>query len=64
MTVLEIIKQIQADKIAKKIESSHVLYVEISRFQTAQLKEELDNLVRENILETGDTLNDKYYKIK
>lgn len=71
MTTLEIITQINADKIRGKKEPSYALlweiYCQAARHYAIGAKEivnaELEELVKANIITIGDTINDKYIKV-
>lgn len=71
MTTLEIITQINADKIRGNKEPSYALLKEIYRDAARHyhigakeiVNAELEELVKANIITIGDTINDKYIKL-
>lgn len=71
MTAIEIINQIEADKIRLHIAPVHALKLEVIKkaqaihgtFAKAIIEAELTELVRTGKIKIGDTLNDKYIKV-
>nr|DAE47107.1 MAG TPA: hypothetical protein [Caudoviricetes sp.] len=66
MSILEIIKQIEEDKISRKIVPSHAVLTEVLRETNKQgidreiVLSELNNLWKLKKIKTGPTINDKY----
>jgi hypothetical protein len=66
MTVIEIINQIEADKIARHIEPHHALRKEVAKTMDISYIvafELLETLCKQKIIKMGDALNDYYIKI-
>jgi hypothetical protein len=71
MSIIEIINQIEADKRKRKVAPTHALYLEVvskaSEYYPICVKEivtaELEELVKQNIITIGDTINDKYITV-
>jgi len=66
MTVIEIINQIEADKIDRHIEPHHSLRKEVAQqmgISYTYAFELLETLCNQKIIKIGDTLNDYYIKI-
>lgn len=71
MSILEIINQIEADKKKRNIYPSHAVFREIEKAAAdhypigAQeiVAEELKELVKQNAITIGDTINDNYVTV-
>ena len=64
MILIEIIKQIHERKKEANMVPDHVTLSEIKIEILSMTEDELSNLVKKGQLTTGDTINDKYFKIK
>lgn len=63
MTAIEIINQIEADKLSKKIEPHHATLLEIEGVAKRLIRDELNQLWSDKKIRVGDTINGKYITI-
>jgi len=66
MSIIEIINWIEADKKARNIFPTHATFREILKIhgRREEAVKELNNLYVEGKIKVGDTVNDKYIRIK
>ena len=71
MTTLDIINQIEADKVSRKVAPTHALICEVTdmayplygAFTKQIIISELYQLIRDRVIIIGETINDKYITI-
>ncbi len=71
MTIIEIINQIEADKKKRKVAPTHARLREVLNMAAQYypicvneiVSAELEELVKQNVISIGDTINDKYIRI-
>jgi hypothetical protein len=63
MTAIEIINQIEADKISRHIEPHHATILEVDGVAKRLIRDELNQLWTDRKILVGDTINGKYIKI-
>lgn len=62
--LINYIDEIVRNKIESGIVPSHVTYVELNKLLHNEFKESLNRLFKNNQIEVGHTINDKWIKIK
>lgn len=63
MDLLELIKQMEEERIEAKITPSHITYTSLlnrSGMKREELSSELNKLYKDGAIEVGKTINDKY----
>lgn len=64
MNTLELIKKLQEEKRSNHMEPTHVSYLELQNVVIRQLKDELNGLYQQGLIEIVQMINGKAVKIK
>ena len=60
--VLETLQRLTEEKVKKKIAPTHIVWVDLRKELGIQITESIKELIKEDKIKVGHTLNDRYLK--